>query len=284
MIHTFIGNNSISIVHLFVRESLFGAIDNQQNTDLDKRFYTIVWNKGPAQRLWIDKVPYLMEANALLPIMMCQRFRFEHPEQIVAWQFSREFYCIVNHDEEVGCVGFVFYGPSSTMFVQLDEEAVVYLQQLQVQFESEFGSDEAFKGEMLRALLVRLIIFITRLAKKQYFHEEVSLDSHFDLVRKYNLLVERHYRQQHQVAFYADLLNKSPKTLSNIFKIYSNKSPVQVIHERLGQEAKRLLFYTDQSVKEIAYHLGFVDATHFSHFFKKITGQSPSDLRKSIKD
>jgi AraC-like DNA-binding protein len=282
MTYTYAGNNVKSVVHLFVHEALFGAIDNQQNNDKDRRFYTIVWNNGPAQHLWMDKVAYLMEANAILPIMMSQRFRFERPEQIVAWQFNREFYCVVNHDEEVGCVGFLFYGPSPTMFVQLDPESVTYIQQLLAQFEAEFTTDETLKGEMLRTLLVRLIIFITRLAKKQYFHQAIPLDTNFDLVRKYNLLVELHYRSHHQVAFYADKLNKSPKTLSNIFKLYSNKTPVQVIHERLAQEAKRLFFYSDQSVKEIAYDLGFTDAAHFSHFFKKMTGQSPSELRKSL--
>lgn len=67
---------------------------------------------------------------------------------------------------------------------------------------------------------------------------------------------------------YADLLNKSPKTLSNLFSIYNQKSPLQIIHERISLESKRLLVYTDKSTKEIAFELGFEEVAHFSRFFK----------------
>jgi AraC-like DNA-binding protein len=82
------------------------------------------------------------------------------------------------------------------------------------------------------------------------------------------------------VQHYAALLNKSPKTIANLFSSHSTKTPLQVIHERIITEAKRLLLYTDKSVKEIANDLGFTDLTHFSKFFKNQTGQSPTDFHK----
>ena len=42
--------------------------------------------------------------------MVSESFHFERPADIAAWQFSRDFYCIVDHDKEVSCVGFIFYG------------------------------------------------------------------------------------------------------------------------------------------------------------------------------
>jgi hypothetical protein len=53
--------------------------------------------------------------------MVNQSFRFDRPEAVIAWQFNREFYCIVDHDKEVSCVGFLFYGTSETMFIALDQ-------------------------------------------------------------------------------------------------------------------------------------------------------------------
>ena len=41
--------------------------------------------------------------------MVNQSFSFEAMEDLVAWQFNREFYCIVDHDAEVSCVGLLFY-------------------------------------------------------------------------------------------------------------------------------------------------------------------------------
>lgn len=78
----------------------------------------------------------------------------------------------------------------------------------------------------------------------------------------------------------AGIYNKSPKTISNIFSLYSKKTPTQVIQERIIAEAKRLFYYTDKSVKEISCDLGFEEVAHFSKFFKNCTSQNPSELKK----
>ncbi len=131
-------------------------------------------------------------------------------------------------------------------------------------------------------LLKRLIIKLTRLAKYQQLENKIK-EPDLDIVRSFNLMVENNYRKLHQVQDYANLLNKSPKTLSNLFKIYNQKTPLQIIQERITLEAKRLLIYTNKTNTEIAYELGFEELTHFSRFFKKMMNQSPSDFRESIK-
>ncbi len=243
-------------------------------------FHTIAWNMGEIQNVIIDEVKYGFPANSVLPIMLNQSFKFERPEDIAAWQFNREFYCILNHDAEVGCIGFLFYGPSPTMFVSLDAEHKYKMGRLLELFLEEYESDEDIKGEMLRMLLVRLIIKITRLAKRQYIGKDDVAEDKFNLIRQYNVLVETYFKKEHQVQFYAGLLNKSPKTISNIFSLYSKKTPLQIIRERIIMEAKRLFYYTDKAVKEIADDLGFEDVAHFSRFFKNYTAQNPSDLKK----
>ena len=279
MKHTFINPKDIGQINLFFEEPTFEQNYFLQQADFS--FHSIAWNRGPAQLINIDEVQYLFAENSILPIMLNQSFSFENMEQIVLWQFNREFYCIANHDAEVGCVGFIFFGPSPTMFVNLNEEDVEMMNRLLMVFEEEFTSMEDIKGEMLRMLLVRLIIKVTRLAKKQYLGTEEVVEDKFNLIRKFHLLVEIHFRKERQVNFYAGLLNKSPKTISNYFAMYSKKSPLQVIHERIITEAKRLVYYTDKSIKEIAEDLGFEDVAHFSKFFKNGTSKSPSELRSS---
>jgi len=78
---------------------------------------------------------------------------------------------------------------------------------------------------------------------------------------------------------YATLLFKSPKTLSNIFSKHIGKSPLTVINERIILEAKRLLLYSQKSTDEIAQELGYKDTGHFSKFFKKHAGYSPSNFK-----
>ena len=282
MIYSFTNKDGLGKILLLRQEESFQQYYYQQQAGFS--FHTIAWNRGAAQQVTIDEVVYTMEPATILPIMLNQSFSFERPEDIVAWQFNREFYCIANHDAEVGCVGFLFFGPSPTMFVTLNEEDADMLNRLLAVFEEEFLSEEDIKAEMLRMLLVRLIIKATRLAKKQYLGTEEVAEEKFNLIRQYNLLVEIHFRRERQVQFYAGLLHKSPKTISNMFSLYSKKTPLQVIQERVITEAKRLFYYTDKPVKEIADELGFEDTAHFSKFFKNSTNQSPSDLRKAVQN
>ncbi|MDB5282786.1 MAG: AraC family transcriptional regulator, partial [Bacteroidota bacterium] len=176
--------------------------------------------------------------------------------------------------------GFLFFGSYGHLFIKLDESNQRKLETLRSIFVEEFETSGSTQSEMLKMLLKRLIIIGTRLAKEQYVKNQPVESDSFDTVRKYNLLVDRNFKTQHQVQFYAGELSKSPKTLSNLFARYHHKLPLQIIHDRIIDEAKRLFFYTDKSAKEIAYELGFEDAAHFSRFFKNITGQNISEYKK----
>lgn len=251
--------------------------------DKEDKLLTIAWNRGKTQKVIVDEVEYDFPENTFLPLVVNQSFRFENAEDIIAWQFNRDFYCVIDHDEEVSCVGFLFYGSSQVMFIALDEKEEEKIKLLLEVFKNEFDTTDSIQGEMLRLLLVRLIITITRLGKKQYIPTEDIEDTKFNLYREYNVLVESNYRTQHEVQFYASQLNKSPKTLSNVFALYGKKTPLQIIQERIITEAKRLFYYTDKSVKEIAIETGFEDTSHFSRFFKKQTSFTPTEFKNTLK-
>ncbi len=134
------------------------------------------------------------------------------------------------------------------------------------------------QGELLRSLLKRLLILSTRMLKNQLPKADVA-NSQLETIRQYNLLVEQHFKDKHAVKDYADLLFKAPKTLSNLFKNYGDKSPLTVINDRILLEAKRQLLYSDKSIEMISQDLGYHEAGHFSKFFKKHTGLTPSNFR-----
>lgn len=236
---------------------------------------TIAWNRGDAQTCWVDDMPHPVPANGIILLIDQQTYRFVHPEAITAWGFNREFYCVVDHDAEVSCVGFIFYGFPSPMVLEADEKTMKKIELLLPVFVDEFTTPDTIQGEMLRMLLKRLIIIITRAAKVQLLPEDTAAPE-YDLSREYSLLVEKHFREHHQVSDYASMLFKSPKTLSNLFKKLGQKTPLQMINERLALEGRRLLLYTDKPVAEIADELGFLESGHFSRLFKRVTGESPS--------
>ena len=262
---------------LHTGEAVFESLFYQR--DRKDKYLTIAWNRGEEQKMVIDTVEFDFPSNAVMPLMMNQSFRFSKPTDIVAWQFNREFYCIVDHDSELGCVGFLFYGSADQMFIKLDEEEQHRIYLLLQVFIDEMTGCDCIKDEMLKVLLKRLIIKITRLAKEQYIDQGGLSNGKLDILRNYNLLVENNYKNEHQVKFYARQLHKSPKTLSNLFLLYNNKSPLEVIQARIILEAKRLFQYTNKSSKEIAEELGFNNPSHFSRFFKSKSGISPTEFK-----
>jgi AraC family transcriptional regulator, transcriptional activator of pobA len=100
------------------------------------------------------------------------------------------------------------------------------------------------------------------------------------LVRAFRVMVEKRSRQWHQVQSYARELHVSAKHLGETVHAELNQAPKDYIQDRILMEAKRLLLFTDRSLKEISFDLGFPDPTGFSRFFKKITGGSVQSFRQ----
>jgi AraC-like DNA-binding protein len=239
---------------------------------------TIVYNTAGPQEVVIDNIKYCMPADCVLPLVANQHFVFDQPENLVAWQFNRDFYCIADHDAEVGCVGFLFYGIEHPLFIPLSDEDRKSISALEMQCIEEMGIEDKMQGEMLRTVLKRLIIKITRLAKAQTVNYRQFTEDKMDIVRRFNLYLEANFRTQHEVQFYAQALNRSPKTLTNLFSLYNYPSPSKLIQRRIILEAKRYLYYTDKSAKEVAAELGFTSAAHFSRFFKAGAGVNFSEF------
>jgi len=259
-------------------ETFLGQFAQPKQTEL----YTFIWTKDQPLDVVIDSIPITLEPQSILALTPIQYLQVLQPNNVVVYQFNREFYCIKDHDHEVSCVGILFFGNSNIPIVHLDAPEQRKFELLHDVFLDEINTKDNIQAEMLRMLMARFIIKNTRLLKAKQGLAETAKSSKVDLLRAFNFLVEQHFKTEHSVAFYAEKLFKSPKTLSNNFAKL-NRSPLQIIHERVVLEAKRLLMYTDKTAKEIAYEVGFDDASHLSRLFKKHTSQSPSDFKKQLK-
>lgn len=247
----------------------------------EKGLYKIVWCTEGEEKIVVDGYDVTLKKNQVLfctPVNIVDIPKDNYG--LIAFVFNREFYCIQHNDPEVSCMGLLFYGSSNAPIIDLNEKDQRSFNALLILFQEEFETKDHIQGEMLRTLLKRMLITSTRLIKQETNQADLSIKQ-VDLIRKFNILVEQHYKEKHQVAEYAELLYKSPKTLSNFFKKHNVSSPLKIINERIAAEAKRLLLYSDKSAEEIAYELGYKEPSHFSKFFKKQTGSSPLAFRKS---
>lgn len=97
-------------------------------------------------------------------------------------------------------------------------------------------------------------------------------------------LTKEHFKTWKQPAQYALALSISVAHLNDTVKALTG-SPVSVhIQEACIMEAKRLLYFTDNSVKEIAYEVGYDEPVYFGKLFKKVTSLTPLEFRKKFRD
>ena len=230
--------------------------------------YRILWVKKGELKLLVDMVACTVRENEVLTLAPNQHVELLSQAEGCAFQYNREFYCILDHDKEVSCAGLLYYGLLDIPIIQLDARHQRKLQLLLEVFLDEFDTMDTIQEDMLQILLKRLIIICTRLLKEQW--DVTYDDQELDLIRQFRVLVEQNFREKQKVADYAALLHKSPKTLANLFSNEKEKSPLKQIHERITLEAKRLLAYSDKSIKEIGYDLMFEEEAHFSRFFKEM--------------
>jgi len=136
------------------------------------------------------------------------------------------------------------------------------------------------KNEIIQYLLLALLSKLERRVR-QLSKELITRhpDKQTKNYHSFILLIEENFKKQHQISFYSKSLGIDARKLTSITKSFIDKTPKQILNERLMVEAKRMLLYTSNSSKEISYHLGYDDPAYFSRFFKINTGHSPQKFK-----
>lgn len=242
--------------------------------------YKFVWVRRGCLWLEVDHIPMELRAGMLLPLTPLHTLDVTRAEgEYLILAFDSNFYCIFGHDGEVSCNGLLFNGSSEPLRLALSAQRQEALGRIVDELCAEYEVNDGLREEMLRMQLKRFIIVCTR-AAREHFGVDGPQEQLFDIVRRFYVLVDEHFRTRRRVQDYAELLHRSPKTLSNLFAACGRPSPLSVIHDRVNAEARRLLLYTDKSAKEVAYLLGYEDTAAFSRFFAKMNGESITGFRR----
>ena len=154
------------------------------------------------------------------------------------------------------------------------------IQQLWHDIKYEWQSDFPGKERALENYVSLLIIQIGRLSNEQAKSTVVNSDE-LRIFHKFTNEIESHFREQWLLPNYIQAIGVSESRLNQICQRVSNCSPKKLIRERLLQEIKRMLIFSRLTINEVSYQVGFSDPAYFSRFFKKQTGVSPLNYRKS---
>ena len=176
-------------------------------------------------------------------------------------------------------------------FFSLTEENFGYIRSmLEKLWERIYEEDKDRKGFLQQRLQVELIKSMAQTITYEvlsiYFSKlpiQPMVQTKKDLVfHQFLLSLFRHFRQEREVAFYAELQHLSPRYFSSIIKEKSGNNALQWIVQMVITEAKLLLETSDLSIKEISVQLNFPTQSFFGKYFKQYTGISPKEFRENV--
>ncbi len=266
---------------------VFSFEDNSSFDHLQRlSYYSMIVITNGQGKLKADFAEHNFTENTLMCFVPYQPFMLETSKQIAGFviNFHPDFFCIHKHQKEVACNGVLFNDIYKPPFVILEKTDLDVFYALFEQMKVEMKNVQLAQYELLVSYLKIFLIIASRLKTKQI--PQATQD--FTDVKEPFILqglkdaIETHFKSKHTANDYALLLNVSSKALAKTTKKHFNKTLTDLISERIIIEAKRELYLTSKSVKEIAFELGYEDEHYFSRFFKTNADVSPQLFRETV--
>ncbi|MTH16597.1 AraC family transcriptional regulator [Flavobacterium sp. LC2016-01] len=233
----------------------------------------------------VDLSEYSFKENTLFAFYPYQPFMLasEGPIAGISIQFHHDFFCIYRHHKEIAANGILFNNVYQLPFIFLDQNNKQTLMNIVREIVNELKMEALRKDEVLISYLKIFLVLATRIKLEQQAVKEInSNEKQLFIVQNLRNAIEDNFRTKHSVSEYADILHVSPVVLARAAKNHFNMTLSDLITERIIVEAKRELYLTNKTVKEIAYELGYDDEYYFSRVFKSKTDTSPQLYRDTI--
>lgn len=158
------------------------------------------------------------------------------------------------------------------------QEDLNQLERYFLDIQKEFQTNKESRQTALKSLISLIFIQMIRLGEVTAPRIN-SCSGDLASFRKFNELIENHFSEHWSLTKYADELAITETRLNDICRRVANVSSKKLIFDRQMQEAKRLLIFSDTSINNVCYQLGFKDPAYFSRFFQRHAGIRPSEYR-----
>ncbi|WP_282088932.1 helix-turn-helix domain-containing protein [Aquimarina algiphila] len=248
-----------------------GTFEDTEAKDVDwphrHNFFSIVWFTDSTGINVIDFDEYKIKPD---------RIFLMQPKQVHNWSYSKGSkgftLVIANH-----LINKEIIDLFNIVFIDLPLEAKSHLKILFNNLIKEFNKNDKLSETIVISGIYYLINQLKRFALELKFNEKVKPET----ALKFSKLVLETLSQNLSINDYANRLNITTERLVEICQKSYGQSPKAIILAKKITEAKRLLYFTNKSVSEVAYQLGFTDSSYFSRLFKQKTKLSPSDFKST---
>ena len=215
---------------------------------------------------------------------------FMIPGQVHSWNFEGEVDGYVIHFSTSFFESFLLkneYLDQFPFFSGIIDDAVIQIdaslqQKIVGLFEDIIAESEItdrMSLDLIRAILLHIFILLSRTKTGQT--EKQTLPYNYTLLKTFQKLIEKNFATLKLPRDYAELMYITPNHLNALCNDLLGISAGEVIRNRILLEAKRLLINLDLTIAEISYQLNFNDNSYFTKFFKKYTGITPEEFRKT---
>jgi len=262
-----------------IQLDIYCAANREERSD----HYKIYWIEDGSGIYEIDFKEFEIQKCGIFCLSPGQMFTVKSERVKTAYQiaFDPEFYCVEAHGKEIACNGLIFNNMYRASGISVASDEAPVFRSLISNMVTELKEPGNAHREMIETYLRMFLIHTLRLLNLQEISEGRETHQKNKLVQDFIALVDRDFRTKHTASEYAKELFVSPKSLAKKLKSLGYPTTTEMIQARILLEAKRALKFSQESIKEIAYELGFDDPAYFSRLFSKKEGMSPLEYRKS---
>ncbi len=222
---------------------------------------------------------------------------FSSPGQVVSWD-SLTFwdgYAFVFHPnlikkhpiaQKISQYKYFGYEISDALFMTPEEEETITWLFTKIHYELLNNKNHA-NADIILSLLHVILTYAELYYERQFKEKGLNTAS---VSSKVKTLLQKHYndlsvpvKQVPTVSSIANELNLSPNYLTDLIRLETGKTTINLIHEYVIEQAEILLLQTEMNVSDIAYQLGFDNASYFSRLFKKNKTFTPGEIREKYR-
>jgi AraC-like DNA-binding protein len=239
----------------------------------------IIYEQGSAE-LMVNMKKFHVQAPAVLIVMNDQIYQpLGHSDDLrskvilMSRAFSDNLF--INSGDIMPLQSVILKNP----VMEMANEENVFGQFYQLLLNVTSSPHAEYKIEVARHLTLSMFYGYSS-HKHQVMEAKTASTRQEEIYEDFISLLEKHYRTEREIGFYADRLCITPKYLSSTLKELTGRTALELIEEYAISECKALLLSTRMTIQQISDELNFPSQSVFGKYFKRVTGMSPKEYRK----